>query len=129
MDRNIRIIVIDDEEKLRNKLKILLLSEGYEVSTAGNGREGIEKLNQEAFDLVITDIVMPEVDGYEVMRFVKENIPKLIVIVVTGHTSEESAAEAIKRGAYDYIIKPFDFEVLKAVVKRALEEGKLKNEG
>ena len=103
MEANSRILVIEDEEKLRGNIETLLSGEHYEVSGAGNGKEGLEKLNHQTYDLVITDLMMPQVEGLEVMRFIQENFPQVTMIVITGYSSMDSAVEAMRRGAYDYI--------------------------
>ncbi|MDY6844282.1 MAG: response regulator [Thermodesulfobacteriota bacterium] len=125
MDKQELILIIDDEKRMRESLKILLTDDGYDVETAKDGKEGIEKLNEKSFSLVIVDLVMPEGNGFQVMKYIKENLPKTLGIAITGHASLDSAVEALKNGFYDYIIKPFDFEIIKASVNRALEKIKL----
>jgi DNA-binding NtrC family response regulator len=111
-----------------DSIKVLLSNIGYEVDTAENGKMGIEKLKSEEFDLVITDLMMPELDGFAVMKHIKENCPGTLVIVITGYASVESAVRAIRSGAYDYILKPFDFEIIKISVERAWDKLKLEEE-
>jgi DNA-binding NtrC family response regulator len=111
-----------------DSIKVLLSNIGYEVDTAENGRIGIEKLKAQEFGLVITDLMMPELDGFAVMKHIKENCPNTLVIVITGYASVESAVRAIRSGAYDYILKPFDFEIIKISVERALDKLKLEKE-
>jgi DNA-binding NtrC family response regulator len=123
-----RILVIDDEKRMCDSIKVLLSNIGYAVDTAENGRIGIEKLNSDKFDLVITDLMMPELDGFAVMKHIKENCPSTLVIVITGYASVESAVRAIRSGAYDYILKPFDFEIIKISVERAWDKLKLEKE-
>jgi DNA-binding NtrC family response regulator len=123
-----RILVIDDEKRMCDSIKVLLSNIGYEVDTAENGRVGIEKLKAQEFGLVITDLMMPELDGFAVMKHIKENCPNTLVIVITGYASVESAVRAIRSGAYDYILKPFDFEIIKISVERALDKLKLEKE-
>jgi YesN/AraC family two-component response regulator len=111
-----------------DSIKVLLSNIGYEVETAENGKVGIEKLSAAEFDLVITDLMMPELDGFAVMKHIKENCPRTLVIVITGYASVESAVRAIRSGAYDYILKPFDFEIIKISVERAWDKLKLEKE-
>ncbi len=122
------ILVIDDEKRMCDSIKVLLSNIGYEVDTAENGRTGIEKLQNKAYGLVITDLMMPELDGFAVMKHVRENCPNTLVIVITGYASVESAVRAIRSGAYDYILKPFDFEIIKISVERAWDKLKLEKE-
>jgi DNA-binding NtrC family response regulator len=122
------ILVIDDEKRMCDSIKVLLSNIGYEVDTAENGKIGIEKLSSKKFDLVITDLMMPELDGFAVMKHIKENCPGTLVIVITGYASVESAVRAIRSGAYDYILKPFDFEIIKISVERAWDKLKLEKE-
>ncbi|UCD58206.1 MAG: response regulator [Candidatus Hydrogenedentota bacterium] len=122
------ILVIDDEKRMCDSIKVLLSNIGYEVDTAENGRTGIEKLKSREFGLVITDLMMPELDGFAVMKYIKENCPNTLVIVITGYASVESAVRAIRSGAYDYILKPFDFEIIKISVERAWDKLKLEKE-
>lgn len=123
-----RILVVDDEKRMCDSIKVLLSNIGYEVDTAENGRIGIDKLKAQHFGLVITDLMMPEVDGFAVMKHIKENCPNTLVIVITGYASVESAVRAIRSGAYDYILKPFDFEIIKISVERAWDKLKLEKE-
>jgi DNA-binding response OmpR family regulator len=119
------ILLIEDEARLRRNLQILLQSEGYCVVTAEHGGEGLQKLQEEAFALVITDLVMPKIDGFEVMEYLQRHCPDTVVVAITAYASTESAIQALRRGAYDYIAKPFDFDLLQIVIKRALEKARL----
>ncbi|GAB4336741.1 MAG: hypothetical protein Kow0099_09830 [Candidatus Abyssubacteria bacterium] len=123
-----RILVIDDEKRMCDSIKVLLTNIGYEVDTAENGRTGIEHLQARQYGLVITDLMMPELDGFAVMKYIRENCPNTLVIVITGYASVESAVRAIRSGAYDYILKPFDFEIIKISVERAWDKLKLEKE-
>lgn len=123
-----RILVIDDEKRMCDSIKVLLSNIGYEVDTAENGRTGIDRLESKQYGLVITDLMMPELDGFAVMKYIKENCSNTLVIVITGYASVESAVRAIRSGAYDYILKPFDFEIIKISVERAWDKLKLERE-
>ena len=117
-----RILVIDDERRMCESIRILLEKEGYRVVTAADGSEGIEKLKQERFSLCIVDLMMPKVDGFEVLAYVRNNLPQTLVIVITGYSSMRSSIEALLGGAYDYLTKPFDFDIFKLTVEKALDK-------
>jgi DNA-binding response OmpR family regulator len=116
------ILLIEDEARLRHNLQILLQSEGYRVVTAEHGTEGLQRLQEEPFDLVITDLVMPKIDGFQVMEFLQDHYPDTVAVAITAYASTESAIQALRRGAYDYLAKPFDVDLLHIVIKRALEK-------
>jgi two-component system sensor histidine kinase/response regulator len=119
------ILLIEDEARLRDNLQTLLQREGYHVTTAQNGAEGIKQLRKESFDLVLTDLVMPEVDGFQVLEYLKAYSPATVVVVMTAYVSAGSAIDALRKGAYDYLSKPFDFDLMKATITRALEKAHL----
>jgi DNA-binding response OmpR family regulator len=123
-----KILIIEDEKRLRTNLKLLLTSEGYTVSTAADGEEGLAYLQQEPCDLVITDIMMGEVNGFQVMEYIAKHTPETLVIVITGFASTESVVEALRKGAYDYIAKPFEIEMILISIERALEKVRLQRE-
>jgi signal transduction histidine kinase len=120
------ILLIEDEARLRSYLQLLLEGEGYHVTTAENGREGIKRIRETSFELVITDLVMPEVGGLEVLEYLQAYSPETVVVVMTAFVSAESVIEALRKGAYDYLSKPFDFELMKATIARALEKARLR---
>ncbi len=122
------LLIIDDEKGLLEVLNVVFRKEGYEVKTATSGAEGLDILNSKSVDLVITDIRMPHISGMEVLRYVKENQPEIPVIVITAYGSIAQAVEALKAGALDYIVKPFDVEELKILVDRGLERKHLEQE-
>jgi DNA-binding NtrC family response regulator len=119
------ILLIEDEARLRHNLQILLQSEDYHMVIAEDGAEGIQRLREEPFDLVITDLVMPEIDGFQVMEFLQEHCTDTVAVAITAYASTESAIQALRRGAYDYLAKPFDVDLLHIVIKRALEKARL----
>src|SRR5262245_32275343 len=119
------ILLIEDEARLRDNLQTLLESEGYHVKVAQNGAEGIKRLRHESFDLVITDLVMPEIDGFQVLEYLKAYSPETVVVVMTAYVSAGSVIDALRKGAYDYLSKPFEFDLMKATIARALEKAYL----
>jgi CheY-like chemotaxis protein/nitrogen-specific signal transduction histidine kinase len=119
------ILLIEDEARLRDNLQTLLQSEGYHVMVAQNGAEGIKRLRHESFDLVITDLVMPEIDGFQVLEYLKAYSPETVVVVMTAYVSAGSVIDALRKGAYDYLSKPFEFDLMKAMIARALEKAYL----
>jgi len=123
-----RILVVDDERSMRDLLAITLRQAGYEVTLADGGETAIETLKAEAFDLVITDLRMRKLDGIAVLRAAKELSPHTVVLVVTAFASTETAVEAMKLGAYDYITKPFKLDEMRLTIEKALERKRLQDE-
>ena len=123
-----KILIVDDEARMRDSLKVLLSNEGYNIQTGCNGREAIECLNKDSYDIVLLDMIMPDMDGHQVMDYIKSKQLDPMVIIMTGHASIDSAVESLKRGAYDYLRKPFDVEQLLARVKNTIDQVKLKKE-
>src|SRR5579884_1094578 len=123
-----RILAIDDGAVACQLLAEILSDEGYLVKAAGSSREAIEQLEREFYDLIITDLKMPGFDGLEVLRRYKEQRPETLVILVTAFGSMESAIEAMKAGAFDYVSKPFREDEIKIVVRRALDQRRLQRE-
>jgi two-component system response regulator PilR (NtrC family) len=123
-----RILIVEDEKSMREVLKILLEGERYEVVSASDGLEGLSYLANDIFDLVITDVKMPKVDGFELLKKTKEISPDTIVIMITAFGTTEAAIEAMKAGAYDYINKPFKIDEIRLIVEKALEKKRLSEE-
>ncbi|MFO7983076.1 MAG: sigma-54 dependent transcriptional regulator [Desulfuromonadales bacterium] len=119
------ILVIDDEPHNTEALKLLLEKEGYKIDSAASGEEALEILKKRPFEIVLTDLFLPGVSGIDILKKVKEDAPQTNVIVVTGQASAETAVEAMKEGAFDYITKPFNFEKLKIQVAKAAEKSAL----
>ena len=119
------ILVIDDEATMRDSCRQALSRDKNRVVVAEDGLKGLGFLEKESFDLVILDLKMPGLSGMEVLEKIKEFDPKTVVIVITGYATIESAVEAIKKGAYDFIPKPFTPDTLRVIVKRALEKREL----
>lgn len=120
-----QILLIEDEKRLRSNVQMLLTAEGYTVSTAADGDEGMRCLQQQPYDVVITDVMMEGSNGFQVMEYIATHCPETLVIVMTGYASTESATEALRRGAYDYLAKPFEVEMLLFSLERALEKVQL----
>ena len=119
------ILVVDDEEVMRNACTQILTRDSHRVRVAENGEQGLAIIKKEAFDILILDLVMPGLSGMDLLRKVREDFPDLLVIVITGYATVESAVEAMKGGAYDYIPKPFTPDALRMVVRRAIEKREL----
>lgn len=122
------ILIVDDEEAIRTSLRSILEDEGYEVAVAATGAEALKIYGTDPPDLMILDIWMPEMDGLETLRRVKEFVPATQVMMISGHGSIETAVKAIKLGAYDYIEKPLSLENVTLRVKHALEQYRLAQE-
>ncbi len=122
------ILVVDDEPSIRDNLERILTEEKYNVSTVANGKEALENLGQSDVDVVLLDLDLPDLHGIEVLQRAKAIDPDILVIIVTGFASVESAVEALKLGAYDYIKKPFKADVIKLIIRLALEAQNLKRE-
>jgi two-component system, OmpR family, phosphate regulon sensor histidine kinase PhoR len=118
----IYILVIDDERIIRDGAERILTREGWEVSTAENGEKGLELIRNNAFHIVLLDLMMPGVRGMDVLKSVRETYPKILVIVITGYATVENAVEAMKNGAYDFIPKPFTPDQVRIVVRRACDK-------
>jgi len=123
-----KILVVEDEKSMREVLKMLLEGEHYDVTCASDGQEGFTCINKDIFDLVITDMKMPKVDGFKVLKKVKEISPETLVIMITAFGTTETAIEAMKLGAYDYINKPFKIDEIRIIVKKAIEKRRLREE-
>ncbi|MHB8174727.1 MAG: sigma-54-dependent transcriptional regulator [Nitrospirota bacterium] len=115
------ILVVDDEENAREGLSKILSKEGYRVETAANGKEAIDNLKDQRYDLVITDMRMPLMDGFEVLREIKKMDENIGVIMITAYGEVESYLEAMNMGAFEYINKPVRVNELKRVISKVLE--------
>ena len=122
------VLIIDDEPLMRVSTLDALLAEGFEVQEASNGEEGIQKIQTGQYDVVITDLKMPGSDGLQVMQACKARSPETEVIVITAHGSVDTAVQAMKLGAYDYITKPFSIDELLLTVDRATKVQSLRRE-
>ncbi len=122
------IHVIDDEPIIHEVLGELLTSEGYEVEISSCGEEAIDKYSTQSFGLVLLDLLMPGMDGIEVLKKIRKIEPHAVIIIITAYASVESAISAMKTGAFDYIQKPFKHDELLLIIKRAIEHKKLQEE-
>src|SRR5215813_7660883 len=123
-----RILVVDDERSMRELLAIVLRREGYEVLLAENGRAAIEALERESIDILISDIKMPDMSGVDVLRAAKRVDPDILGIMITAFASTDTAVEAMRLGACDYLSKPFDVDLLKMKVREKIENRQLRQE-
>ncbi len=113
-----RILVVDDEKQIADMLVDYLSNLGYQTVAAYDGYDALSKLEEGNFQLVITDLKMPEMDGMELLEAVKSLDKRVVVVIITGYATIESAVTAIKKGAYDFITKPFKMKELEIIVKR-----------
>ena len=123
-----RILVVDDEPSMREMLRIVLRRDGYDVVLAENGTEGIERLRAEPFDLLLSDIRMPDLSGVEVLRAAKQINHEIVAFMMTAFASTDTAVEAMRLGALDYFTKPFSMDELRLKIRQHLETRRLKQE-
>lgn len=115
-----KILVIDDEQIVRISCERTLGGEGFEVKSASNGKEGIELLEKEQFNLVLLDLKMPDLDGIEILKMIKEKWPETKIIMITGYSTVETAVKTLKLGAFNYLEKPFTPDILLETTRDAL---------
>ncbi len=125
MNGKAKILVIDDEITVCKSCKKILALDGFDIEFTTDPKEGLEKAISGVYDIVITDMKMPDITGIDILRITKENAPKTAVIIITGYSTVATAVEAMKEGAFDYVPKPFTPDELSIVVKRAIEKKKL----
>jgi len=125
---SVRILVVDDEKVIRDILSDFLTDEGFIVITAEDGRQALAELDRQPFDLMITDLMMPDIGGLELMEEVKKRGLHLLTIIMTGFGTVETAIKAMKHGAYDYMLKPFKVDEMLQVIRRALDKQRLEQE-
>jgi DNA-binding NtrC family response regulator len=122
------ILIVDDEEIIRESLSFILSKEGYRVVEAGNGRIALDRIKEDSFDLVLTDLEMPEMKGIELLENIGRFSPETLVVIITAYGSIDTAIAALRQGAVDYILKPVEFDELLLKVKRLLQARRLKLE-
>lgn len=123
-----RLLIVEDEETLCESLKRVLSKEGYIVDTVSNAESALGKFEKGIYDLIITDIILPGISGIELLKKIKERNAGQIVIIMTAYASLETAVEALRAGAYDYVVKPIIHEEIKQIVKNALKQEALQEE-
>src|SRR5258708_1178024 len=116
------ILIIDDEKAIRKTLSEILSYEGYKIDEAGDGEEGLKKFKEKEYDVILCDIKMPKIDGIEFLEKAKEANPDVPIIMISGHGTIETAVEAVKKGAYDYISKPPDLNRLLITIRNAMDK-------
>lgn len=121
MDRNTKILVIDDDENIRNTLKTILEDEGYVVDLAATGSEAIEKTQKTAYNIALLDIRLPDIEGIELLKLMKDPTPRTRKIMVTGYPSMQNAITALNKNADAYLIKPVNVEKLLTTIKDQLQ--------
>ncbi|MBN8675180.1 MAG: sigma-54-dependent Fis family transcriptional regulator [Chitinophagales bacterium] len=122
------ILIIDDEKAIRKTLTEILSFEGYKIDEAADGEEGLKKFKEKAYDVVLCDIKMPKLDGIEFLQKAGESNPDVPIIMISGHGNIETAVEAVKKGAYDYISKPPDLNRLLITIRNAMDKSSLVTE-
>ncbi len=125
MAEPVNILVVDDEKGIREGCRRILISEGYSVDVAENGKLALEMVKGKPYDLILVDLMMPVMGGLELMEHVRQIDPGIILVVITGFATVETAVDAMKHGAYDYIPKPFNPDQLLAVLGRGLDKRRL----
>jgi DNA-binding response OmpR family regulator len=116
------ILVMEDEESVAKGLEMVLEEEGYAVDLAMNGKSAIETIQTRDFDVLVADLRLPDINGMEVIRMIRESRPDTVVVVITGYASVDSVVESMKLGAYDYLAKPFSEDQIKSTVGKALKD-------
>ncbi|MFQ6038230.1 MAG: sigma-54-dependent transcriptional regulator, partial [Candidatus Aminicenantales bacterium] len=123
-----KILVIDDEKSILDLLSVVFEKEGYKVETCLSATRAVELLDGQDFDLIISDIKMPRMSGLELLKYVRDNRPAIPIVLITAYGTIKQAVEALKAGAADYVVKPFDVEELKIIVAQGLEKKRLREE-
>lgn len=121
MNKNVRILIVDDDENIRKTMKAILEDEGYIVDWAANGKEAIKKTNEKTYNLALLDIRLPDMEGVDLLKLLKDNVPRTRKIMVTGYPSMQSAINALNKSADAYLVKPVDVEKLLNTVKEQLQ--------
>lgn len=121
-----RILVVDDEEITRTSVNDYFEELGYDVVVANDGEDALKKFSPERFECVISDLVMPKIDGMALLKNLKQQDPKIMFLMITGYPSIDRAIDAMKAGAYDYVTKPFHMEDIRIKVERVLNDRKQK---
>ena len=115
------ILIVDDEHSIRELCKELLEEEGYKVTLAVDGKDALDKMDFEVFDLFLVDMAMPRIGGFELMKMIKKKQPLAVIIILTGFSSIEGAVKAVQAGAYQYLSKPINADELFEIVKKGIQ--------
>ncbi len=121
MDKHARILVVDDDENIRNTMKTILEDEGYVVDLAANGNDAIEKTKKSSYNIALLDIRLPDMEGMELLKLIKDTVPRTRKIMVTGYPSMQNAIAALNKNADAYLVKPIDIENFLTIVKEQLQ--------
>jgi len=121
LDKHARILVVDDDENIRNTMKTILEDEGYIVDLAATGSEAIQKTKQTAYNIALLDIRLPDIEGVELLKMIKDTVPRTRKIMVTGYPSMQNAISALNKSADAYLIKPIDIENFLNIIKEQLQ--------
>lgn len=125
MLQSAKVLIVDDEPHMSQSIEMLLSKHGYSTRISSNGQQALKYLSEEAFDLILLDLYMPDMDGFQVMKQINKKYPDVLVIIITGHASTESAIAALRGGAYDFLKKPFEYEELLMTVQNAVNHKNL----
>ena len=128
MNDPVKILLVEDEAPSREALAILLKGTGHEVTGTGSGHEALRLLKTRQFDIIVTDLFLPDLNGIDILKHAKSLSPTIEVILITGHASAETAVRAMKEGAFDYITKPLNVDELRMIIDKALEKRRLLTE-
>jgi DNA-binding NtrC family response regulator len=128
MPSNAKVLIVDDEERFRITLRKLLSANGLETNAVGSGREAIEELKQQPYDVILLDVKMPEMDGIEALAELKKISKNVEVIILTGHASVDVAVEIMRLGGYEYLLKPCPMDELLAKIESAYERKTARDE-
>ncbi len=121
MDKIPRILVVDDDETIRTTMKAILQDEGYQVDLAATGKEAVEKTHEKTYNIALLDIRLPDIEGVDLLKCLKDSVPRTRKIMVTGYPSMQNAISALNKNADAYLLKPVDIEKLLATVKEQLK--------
>ena len=121
MDKPARILIVDDDESIRNTIKVILEDEGYIVDVVATGRDGIRRTEETAYNVALIDIRLPDIEGVELLKLMKDAVPRTRKIMVTGYPSMQNAITALNKNADAYMIKPIDIEKLLNTVKEQIK--------
>ncbi|WP_243371969.1 sigma-54 dependent transcriptional regulator [Geotalea sp. SG265] len=128
MKERVKILLIEDERPSREALLLLLQGNSFTIKGSSSGADGLKQMQDERFDIVITDLFLPDISGLDILKKIKDTSPHTEVILITGHASAETAVKAMKEGAYDYITKPLNIDELRIIIDKAVEKNRLVNE-